>query len=252
MPKSKASTKAVSGSGGAHWKDEEVLTLINVWGEEEIFRETEDTRMKKKTVYIEISRRLEAIGILRDVSQIKSKIKNLKWEFKLILKQNNKSGNDGKTMKFYNELNSFLGHRPANNPPSGSVLETATVSSPDTPGTSTSDTSDMESEVSINTSREIEEEVEEAPQRQGEAEDNQPPAPKRKKASPRDSSVKNLIEKMMRSNHQRDRTAVRADAERRRSEEEAPTRDGSVSRANVSGEGAVGIRQRVSTKSKCA
>ena len=66
--------------------------LLYIWGEEQIFRETEDTRSKKKPVYGEISRRLAAINILRDESQIKIKIKNLKSEFKLILKHNNTSG----------------------------------------------------------------------------------------------------------------------------------------------------------------
>ena len=43
---------------GTHWRDEEVLKLIKVWSEEEIYRETEDSKKKRKGVYGVISQRL--------------------------------------------------------------------------------------------------------------------------------------------------------------------------------------------------
>ena len=47
---------------GAHWRYEEVLELLKVWGEETIFSETESTRTKRKPVYATISQRLAAAG----------------------------------------------------------------------------------------------------------------------------------------------------------------------------------------------
>ena len=47
---------------GTHWRDEEVLELIKLWSEEEIFRETEDSKRKKKGVYAVMSQRLAARG----------------------------------------------------------------------------------------------------------------------------------------------------------------------------------------------
>ena len=112
-------------SSGTHWREAEILALIGIWGEEEIYRETEDTRRKKKPVYGVIRRRLSAIGINREEFQIKSKIRALKAEYKSVLKDNNTSGNARKTCSFFKELDRFLGRRPSLNLPSGSVLETA-------------------------------------------------------------------------------------------------------------------------------
>ena len=74
---------------GAHWRHEEVLELLKVWGEETIFSETESTRTKRKPVYATISQRLAAAGVQRDAGQVKRKIKNLKSEFKNVLRHVN-------------------------------------------------------------------------------------------------------------------------------------------------------------------
>ena len=110
-------TEKTASTSGAHWKDEELLPLIKIWSEEEIFRETENTRKKRKPVYGLIQRRLAALGIHRDESQIKSKLRAVKREYKAVLKHNNTSGNNRKTMNFFDELNELLGHKPAFNPP---------------------------------------------------------------------------------------------------------------------------------------
>ena len=47
---------------GTHWRDEEVLKLIKVWSEEEIYKETEGWKKKRKGVYGMISQRLANIG----------------------------------------------------------------------------------------------------------------------------------------------------------------------------------------------
>ena len=125
MSESAESSESSVSASGTHWKDEEILELIKIWREEEIFRETENTRSRKKPVYTVICKRLIALGILRNEKQVKTKIRSLKADYKNALKYNNTSGNDRKNMKFFNKLNEFLGHRPAINPPSGSVLETA-------------------------------------------------------------------------------------------------------------------------------
>ncbi|XP_071491516.1 uncharacterized protein [Diadema antillarum] len=127
MAEGAGSSESVSASG-AHWQDTEVLALIRIWGEEEIFRETEDTKQKKKPVYALISRRLANVGIQREAKQVKIKIRAIKSQFKKVLEHNKKSGNNRKTMKFFDELNRFLGHRPSINPPQGSVLESDDIS----------------------------------------------------------------------------------------------------------------------------
>ena len=49
-------------ASGAHWKREEVLALLSVWKEEDIFRDVQSVSEKKKPVYGVIAERLAGLG----------------------------------------------------------------------------------------------------------------------------------------------------------------------------------------------
>ena len=114
-------------ASGAHWKREEVLALLSVWKEEDIFRDVQSVSEKKKPVYGVIAERLAGLGYSRTTTQIRNKIRRLKRDYKDCCRNNSTSGKARKQCDFFSELDDILGHRPAVNPPSGSVIETSEV-----------------------------------------------------------------------------------------------------------------------------
>ena len=67
-------------------------------------------------------------GIERERKQCRDKIKNLKTQYKDVKDNNNETGRERKTCKFYSLLDSILGHRPATVPPC--LLDTGDSSQP--------------------------------------------------------------------------------------------------------------------------
>uniref|UniRef100_A0A1X7TRH7 Myb/SANT-like DNA-binding domain-containing protein n=1 Tax=Amphimedon queenslandica TaxID=400682 RepID=A0A1X7TRH7_AMPQE len=98
------------------WTDKEITALISIWGDTKI-QEKLDGSTRNKTIFIEISEKLEATtGISREWQQCRSKIKNLKTEYKRIKDHNNITGNGRKTFQFFKQMDSILGDRPASLP----------------------------------------------------------------------------------------------------------------------------------------
>ena len=101
---------------GTVWGEEEVRVLISIWGDEKIQDELDGPR-RKQSLHEAIAKELQKKGFNRDAEQCKIKIKNLKSQYRPIKDHNNKSGNDKKTFKFFDELDIILGHRPSSKPP---------------------------------------------------------------------------------------------------------------------------------------
>ena len=68
-------------------------------------------------VYEEISRKMKEQGYNRDTEQCRDKGKNLKKQYREVKDNNKETGRGRKSCKFFNELDSILGHRPATVPP---------------------------------------------------------------------------------------------------------------------------------------
>ena len=113
-------------SCGSLWSDEEVKALIAIWGEANVQEEL-DGAVRNKVVYQDISRKLQEQGYNREWEQCKTKIKNLKKEYRQVKDYNGETGRGRKTCKFFKELDSILGHRPASIP--AALLDTGTSSS---------------------------------------------------------------------------------------------------------------------------
>ena len=113
-------------SRGSLWSDEEVRALIAIWGEANVQEEL-DGAVRNKVVYQDISRKLQEQGYNREWEQCKTKIKNLKKEYRQVKDHNGETGRGRKTCKFFKELDSILGHRPPSVP--AALLDTGTSSS---------------------------------------------------------------------------------------------------------------------------
>ena len=109
---------------GTLWADDEVLTLIKVWGNDKIQKEL-DGATRNKVIFAKISEEMKKEGYNRDWQQCRGKIKNLKGEYRVVKDHNSGSGRGRKTCKFFSELDEILGCRPASIPPV--VLESCTA-----------------------------------------------------------------------------------------------------------------------------
>ena len=102
-------------SRGTSWTDKEIKALINIWGEDNIQEEL-DGAVRNSVIYSSISKKMYDMGFVRDWKQCRTKIKNLKKEYRQVKDHNGETGRGRKTCKFYTELDSILGHRPASTP----------------------------------------------------------------------------------------------------------------------------------------
>ena len=99
----------------AAWTDCETLKLIELWSEDDVQAQLEGCK-RNRAVFEKISQGMNDAGFQRTANQCREKIKNLRAEYKKV-KDNNQTGNNRKTCKFYEKLDSVLGSKPATRPP---------------------------------------------------------------------------------------------------------------------------------------
>ena len=102
-------------SRGAAWSDAEIKALIGVWAEGDIQKKF-DGSVRNKEIYKKLASDLQEQGYDRDWEQCKSKIKNLKTEYRTEKDNNNEIGRGRKTFRYYDDLDKVLGHRLASRP----------------------------------------------------------------------------------------------------------------------------------------
>ena len=117
---------ATSSSRGSSWSDNEVRALISIWGEDNIQEEL-DGAVRNQVIYSTIARKMQQKGYEREWQQCRTKIKNLKKEYRQTNDHNGQTGRGRKSCKFYKELDAILGHRPASTP--SVLLDTGSMSS---------------------------------------------------------------------------------------------------------------------------
>ncbi|XP_014773862.1 uncharacterized protein LOC106871749 isoform X2 [Octopus bimaculoides] len=98
---------------GVNWSDNETLNLIDIWGNEEIQTDLENS-IRNWHVYEYIRLKLSERGIQRSVVQVKERMKTLKKIYKRGYDYNSKSGR--KTCRFFDKLDEVLGNRPPSIP----------------------------------------------------------------------------------------------------------------------------------------
>ena len=106
----------------AMWSDNEVLQLINLWGEEGVQEQLEGGK-RNKHVYEKISKALGKIGIYKSGDQCRAKMKKLKMDYRKVKDKNGKTGRRTAIWKYFEALDVILGHSPATVPPV--LLDTA-------------------------------------------------------------------------------------------------------------------------------
>ena len=107
---------------GASWSDEEVLTLIGIWGDAKVQQEL-DGAVRNKTVFVKISRKMLEAGFTRNWKQCRDKLKNWKVGYKAAKDHNGRSGKGRKTCRYFKQLDEILGTRAATTPPQ--ILESS-------------------------------------------------------------------------------------------------------------------------------
>ncbi|KAK1175947.1 multifunctional protein ADE2 isoform X1 [Acipenser oxyrinchus oxyrinchus] len=92
---------------GKHWTEEEVKALLTVWSEKRVQNYLHGAT-RNKAMFIYISNRLQEFGVFRDWKQCRAKYKNLKYEYRTVKYAHHNSGELGKSMKFFKELDAIL------------------------------------------------------------------------------------------------------------------------------------------------
>uniref|UniRef100_A0A8C6SJX6 Myb-like domain-containing protein n=1 Tax=Neogobius melanostomus TaxID=47308 RepID=A0A8C6SJX6_9GOBI len=96
---------------GDKWFDAEVKALVSLYATKEMERDSEGQTNSR--IYEKISSDLANIGIHHSAKQCREKIKKLKQDYRKIKEHNNQYGAEIKTSKWYDILESTLGHLPA-------------------------------------------------------------------------------------------------------------------------------------------
>ncbi|KAM7176596.1 uncharacterized protein RBU57_002204 [Macrochelys suwanniensis] len=114
------------------WTDREVLDLIAVWGDESVLSELPSKRRNAK-IYEKISKAMVERGYVRDATQCRVKIKELRQAYQKTKESNGCSGSQPHTCRFSEALHAMLGGAATTTPPvsvdsDDGVLSTATSS----------------------------------------------------------------------------------------------------------------------------
>ncbi|XP_033829628.1 zinc finger protein with KRAB and SCAN domains 2-like [Periophthalmus magnuspinnatus] len=105
------STNTVQKINNDKWIDAEVQALLSVYAATKMQQDFEGQKKNSK-IFEKISKELENFGIHHTPKQCREKVKKLKQDYKKIKDYNNLSGAEIKTGKWYDILDSILGHHP--------------------------------------------------------------------------------------------------------------------------------------------
>ena len=100
----------------ATWTEPETLKLIELWSKDNVQSQFEGCK-RNRAVFESVSRRMTDAGFERTANQCREKIMKLRVEYKKVKDNNNQTGNNRKTCKFYEKLDNVLGSKPATRPP---------------------------------------------------------------------------------------------------------------------------------------
>ncbi|EMP35036.1 Zinc finger and SCAN domain-containing protein 29 [Chelonia mydas] len=98
------------------WTKQEVRDLIAVWGEESMLSELRSKRRNAKT-FQKISEAMRDRGYIRDTTQSRVKLKELRQAYQKTKESNGHSGTEPQSCRFYAELHAILGGAATTTPP---------------------------------------------------------------------------------------------------------------------------------------
>ncbi|XP_077065632.1 uncharacterized protein LOC143718456 [Siphateles boraxobius] len=106
------------------WSVDEVQTFLSLVAEEWIQRELDGATLNE-IVFQEVAQLLAAHGYHRNYKQCGDKLRKLKSDYRAIKDHNGRSGASRRTWKWFNQMDSIYGSRPASNGREG-ALDSAT------------------------------------------------------------------------------------------------------------------------------
>ncbi|KAJ3598946.1 hypothetical protein NHX12_032909 [Muraenolepis orangiensis] len=92
---------------GRNWSDQEIRALIQVWSEEGMCKQLENST-RKRDIFVHISNRLMLQGVDRDWKQCHTKYKNLKYLYRSLQKGRAEGADPRRLMRFYDEVDALL------------------------------------------------------------------------------------------------------------------------------------------------
>ena len=92
---------------GRNWSDQEIRALIQVWSEEGMCKQLENST-RKRDIFVQISNRLMLQGVERDWKQCHTKYKNLKYLYRSLQKGKAEGADPRRLMRFYDEVDALL------------------------------------------------------------------------------------------------------------------------------------------------
>lgn len=92
---------------GRNWSDEEVRALVEVWSDERVCKQLENST-RKRDIFVQISSRLMQQGIERDWKQCHTKYKNLKYLYRSLQKGKYEETDPRRLMRFYDEVDAIM------------------------------------------------------------------------------------------------------------------------------------------------
>ena len=102
-------------SSSGNWSDREVVLLIELWGEDGVQAQLEGAK-HNKPVYERIAAELAKTGSDKTAEQCRVKMKKLKLDYRKECDKHNKNGQGRSTWRFFDALDTVLGHRPTSQP----------------------------------------------------------------------------------------------------------------------------------------
>ena len=98
------------------WSEEEVMKLIELWGEDSVQAQLEGSK-RNSQIFDKIASEMRTAGYDRTGTQAREKIKKLRGEYRKIKDKKGKSGEGNKPWKYFDVLDAILEHKPATCPP---------------------------------------------------------------------------------------------------------------------------------------
>ena len=100
----------------AAWADQEVLKLVELWGEDSVQEQLEGCK-RNSQVYDRIAREMQIAGFDRTGQQCRDKMKKLRSEYRKIKDSNSRTGESRSKWKFFECMDAILGCKPSTRPP---------------------------------------------------------------------------------------------------------------------------------------
>ena len=102
----------MASTAGATWSKEQILKLIEIWGQETIQKQLQECK-RNQSIFEEVAKQMREAGYERTFQQCREKIKKLKGDYRKEKDKHNKTGEGRTNWDYFEAMDAILGHRPA-------------------------------------------------------------------------------------------------------------------------------------------